>query len=161
VAYCATGQRWAVLDLERLIAEGRGDYRFVERARTEIRKLVGDLTMRPDGGVLVAEIDRASRCRSPADCRELERVRSAPKSASVETLLPRLPALIRAHVRNLGQLAAHEPVRAWAAVRQALDTDITIRPAEAGRHVVAEYGLMPLRIASGTKSESVVAGGRY
>ena len=59
MAYCATGQRWAVLDLARLIAEGRGDYRFVVRARTEIRKLVGDVTMRPDGGVLVAEIDRA------------------------------------------------------------------------------------------------------
>ena len=25
-AYCATCERWAVLDLERLIAEGRGDY---------------------------------------------------------------------------------------------------------------------------------------
>lgn len=59
MAYCATGERWAVLDLERLIAEGRGDYRFVVRARTEIRKLVGDVTMRPDGGVLDAEIDRA------------------------------------------------------------------------------------------------------
>jgi len=32
VAYCATGERWAVLDLEQLIAEGRGDYRFVVRA---------------------------------------------------------------------------------------------------------------------------------
>jgi hypothetical protein len=31
----------------------------VVRARTEIRKLVGDMTMRPDGGVLIAEIDRA------------------------------------------------------------------------------------------------------
>jgi hypothetical protein len=30
-AYCATCQRWAVLDLERLIAEGRGEYRFVGR----------------------------------------------------------------------------------------------------------------------------------
>ena len=30
-AYCATCERWAVLDLERLIAEGRGDYQFVER----------------------------------------------------------------------------------------------------------------------------------
>jgi hypothetical protein len=28
-AYCATCERWAVLDLERLIAEGRRDYRFV------------------------------------------------------------------------------------------------------------------------------------
>ncbi len=31
----------------------------VVRARTEIRKLVGDVTMKPDNGVLVAEIDRA------------------------------------------------------------------------------------------------------
>jgi len=30
-AYCPTCERWAVLDLERLIAEGRGDYRFVGR----------------------------------------------------------------------------------------------------------------------------------
>ena len=30
-AYCATCERWAVLDLERLIAKGRGDYRFVGR----------------------------------------------------------------------------------------------------------------------------------
>jgi len=30
-AYCATCDRWAVLDLERLIAEGRGDYCFVGR----------------------------------------------------------------------------------------------------------------------------------
>ncbi len=27
-AHCATCERWAVLDLGRLIAEGRGDYRF-------------------------------------------------------------------------------------------------------------------------------------
>ena len=30
-AYCATCERWAVLDLERLIAQGRGDYCFVGR----------------------------------------------------------------------------------------------------------------------------------
>jgi len=30
-AYCATCERWAVLDLERLIAEGLGEYRFVGR----------------------------------------------------------------------------------------------------------------------------------
>jgi hypothetical protein len=28
-AYCPTCERWAVLDLERLIAKGRGDYCFV------------------------------------------------------------------------------------------------------------------------------------
>jgi hypothetical protein len=30
-AYCATCERWAALDLERLIAEGRGDESFVGR----------------------------------------------------------------------------------------------------------------------------------
>jgi len=30
-AYCSTCERWAVLDLERLIAEGRGDYCFIGR----------------------------------------------------------------------------------------------------------------------------------
>jgi hypothetical protein len=30
-AYCPTCERWAVLDLARLIAKGRGDYRFVGR----------------------------------------------------------------------------------------------------------------------------------
>ena len=30
-AYCATCKRWAVLDLERLIADGRGEYCFVGR----------------------------------------------------------------------------------------------------------------------------------
>ena len=30
-AYCSTCQRWAVLDLERLIADGRGEYCFVGR----------------------------------------------------------------------------------------------------------------------------------
>jgi hypothetical protein len=29
--FCSTCERWAVLDLERLIAEGRGDYCFVGR----------------------------------------------------------------------------------------------------------------------------------
>ena len=40
---------------------------------------------------------------------ELERLTSAPKPASIESLLPRLPELIRAHVRNLASLAVHEP----------------------------------------------------
>ena len=30
-AYCATCERWAVLNLERLIAEGRGKYCFIGR----------------------------------------------------------------------------------------------------------------------------------
>ena len=29
--YCPMCERWAVLDLERLIAQGRGEYRFVGR----------------------------------------------------------------------------------------------------------------------------------
>ena len=33
-AYCATCERWAVLDLERLIAAGRGEYRFRLRVRS-------------------------------------------------------------------------------------------------------------------------------
>ena len=93
---------------------------------------------------------------------ELKRLRSAPKPASVATLLPRLPALIQAHVRDLARLAEREPVGARATDQQALDTDlIAIRPAEAGRHVVAECGLVPVRIATGTESESVVAGAGF
>ena len=93
---------------------------------------------------------------------ELERLTSAPKPASIESLLPRLPELIRAHVRNLASLAVHEPVRARAAVQRALAADaITIRPAEAGRHVIAEYGLVPVQLATGTMPESVVAGAGF
>ena len=51
---------------------------------------------------------------------------------------------------------------ARAAVQQALGADaITIRPAEAGRNVIAEYGLVPVQLATGTMPESVVAGGRF
>ena len=57
-----TAFRALVADLGRL---ARHD---VVRARTEIRKLVGDVTMRPDRGVLVAEWDRPVR-RGPAGCR--------------------------------------------------------------------------------------------
>ena len=93
---------------------------------------------------------------------ELERLMSAPKPASIESLLPRLPELIRAHVRNITQLAEGEPVRARAAVQQALEADaLTIRPAEAGRNVIAEYGLAPVQLATGTMAESVVAGARF
>lgn len=53
-------------------------------------------------------------------------------------------------------------MRARAAVRQALDTDaIAIRPAEAGRHVIAEFGLVPLQIVTGTMPEGVVTGARF
>ena len=92
-----------------------------------------------------------------ADDEEMERLRSAPKPASVVTLLPRLPALIqspRPRPRATGR------ARAPAAVRQALDV-ITIRPVEAARHVVVGYGLVPVRMATGTESESVVAGARF
>lgn len=64
--------------------------------------------------------------------------------------------------RDLRKLAEREPVRARAAVRQALEADaITIRPAEAGRGVIAEFGLAPVQLLTGTQSESVAAGTRY
>ena len=46
-AYCATCERWAVLDLERLIAEGRGEYVFVGK-KPRVRSLY-DWTQRPFG----------------------------------------------------------------------------------------------------------------
>jgi hypothetical protein len=59
----------------------------------------------------------------------------------------------------LPQLAAQEPLLTRAAMRQVIDSIlITIRPAEAGRHVIAEFGLAPIQIATGTMPESVVAG---
>jgi DNA invertase Pin-like site-specific DNA recombinase len=92
---------------------------------------------------------------------EVQRLKSVPKPAEVESLLPRLPAMIRAQVKELAKLAATEPVRARAALQQALQTDlITIRPAEAGRKVIAEYGLAPIQLATVTMPESVVAGVR-
>ena len=46
--YCSTCQRWAVLDLERLIAEGRGDYRFVGRKpRCSYCRGAGEWQVRP------------------------------------------------------------------------------------------------------------------
>ena len=45
-AYCRTCEPWAVLDLERLIAEGRGDYVF-EGHRAEVRGSGGPLLERP------------------------------------------------------------------------------------------------------------------
>ena len=93
---------------------------------------------------------------------ELERLRSAPKPAAVDDLLPHLPRLIRRQVDGIDKLAAVEPVRARDAVRESLETDlITIRPAEAGRGVVAEYGLLPVQLKTGTAPESVVAGARF
>ena len=92
----------------------------------------------------------------------LQRMKDAPKPVAVESLLPRLPMMIRAHVKELAKLAAVEPVRARLALKQALETDlITIRPAEAGRGVIAEFGLAPVQLMTGTQSESVVAGARF
>jgi uncharacterized protein with von Willebrand factor type A (vWA) domain len=54
----------------------------------------------------------ALRQRLQAAEPELKRPRSAPKPASVATLLPRLPALIQVHVRDLARLAEREPVGA-------------------------------------------------
>jgi hypothetical protein len=60
------------------------------------------------------------------------------------------------------QFAEREPVRARAAVEQALEADaITIRRAEAGRNDIAEYGLVPVQLATDTMPESVVAGACY
>jgi hypothetical protein len=149
-----------IVEIERRVRQALRSRRKDDSAR-RIAKLEAEV------GHLVAAIGEsmmspALRQRLQTAEAALERLRSAPKPASVEILLPRLPALIRAHVHDLARLAEREPVRARAAVRQALDTDaITIRPAEAGRHVVAEYGLMPVRIATGTESESVVAGACY
>ena len=93
---------------------------------------------------------------------ELQRLRTAPKPASLEAILPKLPEMIRAHVRDLAGLARREPVRARIALQQTLETDlITIRPAVAGRHVVAEYGLAPVQLMTGTSPESVVAGAGF
>jgi hypothetical protein len=92
----------------------------------------------------------------------LQRMKDAPKPAAVENLLPQLPAKIRAHVKEPTRRAAREPVRARAALQQALETDlITIRPAEAGRGVVADFGLAPVQLMTGTESESVVAGAGF
>jgi hypothetical protein len=104
----------------------------------------------------------ALRQRLHAAESELERLRTAPKPVSVEPLLPSLPKVIRAHMRVLERLAEREPVRARAAVRQALEADaITSRPAEAGRGIVAEFGLVPVQLITGTSSESVIAGARF
>ena len=46
---------------------------------------------------------------------ELQQLKDAPKPAAVETPLPRLPALLRTHVKELAKLAAREPVRARGA----------------------------------------------
>jgi hypothetical protein len=93
---------------------------------------------------------------------EIERLRRAPRPASVESLLPQLPVLIRKHVATIERFARHDPARARAAVRQALEADsIVLRPAEHGRHVVAEFGLVLVAVATGTSSENVVAGARF
>jgi len=92
----------------------------------------------------------------------LERARSAPKPASVAEMLPRLREMIRRQVREIEKLAALEPVRARAAVRQALEAEeIVLHPAEHGRGVVAHFGLVPVQVATGTVSESVAMGACY
>jgi hypothetical protein len=61
--------------------------------------------------------------------------------------------------RNIERFAQRDPLRARAAVRQALEThSIVLRPTEHGRHVVAEFGLVPVAVATGTVAENVVAG---
>jgi hypothetical protein len=47
-AYCATCERWAALDLERLIAEGRGEFRLIGwKARCRYCRGPGELQVRP------------------------------------------------------------------------------------------------------------------
>ena len=93
---------------------------------------------------------------------EIDRLKRASKPAPVESLLPQLPALIRKHVATIERFAQHDPLRARAAVRQALQTDlIVLRPAEHGRHVIAYFGLDPVAIATGTEAENVVAGAGF
>ena len=65
-------------------------------------------------------------------------------------MLPQLPAMFRLHVATMERLANVDPVRARAAVRQALESaSIVLKPAEHGRHVVAHFGLAPVAVATG------------
>ena len=90
---------------------------------------------------------------------ELALFKGAPKPASVETLLAQLPGIIRKHASTIERFAQHDPVRARAAVRQALESDsIVLRPAQHGRHVIAEFGIAPVAVAAGAVAESVVTG---
>jgi hypothetical protein len=80
----------------------------------------------------------------------------------VEALLPQLPAIIRRHVGLIDRFAHHDPVRARAAVRQALNADLMVpRPSEHGRHVIAHSALVPVAVATGTVAENVVAGAGF
>ena len=81
---------------------------------------------------------------------KMERLKRTQARAPIATLLPSLQTLIRKHVATIEEHAQLDPVRARAAVCQALETDsIVLRPAEDGRHVIAEYGLAPVAIATG------------
>ena len=91
-----------------------------------------------------------------------QRLQDAPQVVARESLMPTLPALPRAHVKRLRTLAGQETVRAREALQQALETDfITIRPAKAGRGVIAEFGLAPVQLLNGSASEIVVAGAGF
>jgi hypothetical protein len=73
---------------------------------------------------------------------EIERLKRPPEPATVESLLPQLRAMMRRHVATIERLAEHDPLRARATVREALETDLIVwRPAEHGRHVIADFGL--------------------
>ena len=118
--YCPTCERWAVLDLERLIAQGPGEYRFVGRK------------------------PRCSYCRGPGIWHfRPPALRPAIGVSRVHLkLLPR-PAAIGCGFNRSTQ---HIDYRATT-------PHITIRPAEAGRNVIAEYGLAPVQLATGTMPE--------
>ena len=149
-----------IAEIERGVRQARKARRMDDRPariaklQTEVNNMVSAIGQ----GMLSS----ALRQRLQDSESELQRLRAAPKPAAVEDLLPRVPALIRAQVKELVALAAHEPVRARAALQQALETDlITLRPAEAGRGVVADFGLAPVQLMTGTESESVVAGAGF
>jgi site-specific DNA recombinase len=159
------------------IREGLSDPAIVAEIERRVRQALR--SRRPDdGSARIAKLERevehmvgaisqgllspALRQRLQDAEGELERLRTAPKPATVETLLPKLPEMIRRRAREIEKLAAVEPVRARAALRQALETDlITIRPSEEGRGVIAEFGLAPVGAATGTSSEIMVAGAGF
>jgi hypothetical protein len=59
-------------------------------------------------------------------------------------------------------MAGHEPVRARPGVKSALESEqVLLRPADDGHYLVAKYGLEPVQLATGTRSEMLVAGARF
>ncbi len=63
--YCATCERWAVLDLERLIADGRGDYFVGRKPRCSYCRSPGARRSRPPSARSNGLRDSPIRTRSP------------------------------------------------------------------------------------------------